>query len=193
MVRAGVDILQPGVAGLRRRGIRAGAVVEARGGMGPGVQYPFRLRRARAGVALGALGGRPGHLQRMQRNSHGVDRGLSFPRPAVSADPASPASDGPRGGAPNTKAEPCPAKPVRKRLAKGKAALEHIEEERERRGDPRFGQTTEDRIVWNELIELELQEIDEQVSRICGPAGQSPRAPSPSNLREGGSHEHNDK
>ncbi len=116
-----------------------------------------------------------------------------FPRPAVSADPASPASDGPRGGAPNTKAEPCPAKPVRKRLAKGKAALEHIEEERERRGDPRFGQTTEDRIVWNELIELELQEIDEQVSRICGPAGQSPRAPSPSNLREGGSHEHNDK
>ncbi len=115
-----------------------------------------------------------------------------FRHKVVSADPALPASEGPRGGAANTKAEPCPAKPVRRRLAKGKAALEHLEAERERRGDPRFGQTTEDRIVWNELIELELQEIDEQVSRICGAAGQSPRAASPSNLREGGSHERND-
>jgi hypothetical protein len=113
-----------------------------------------------------------------------------FPRPVVSIDPASPVWEEP-GGALSAKAEPCPPKPVRKRLAKGKAALEHLEAERERRGDPRFGQTTEDRIVWNELIELELQEIDEQVSRISRAAGQSPRAPSPSNLREGGSHERN--
>jgi hypothetical protein len=114
-----------------------------------------------------------------------------FPRPAVSTDPASPVREELRGGALSAKAELCPPKPVRKRLAKGKAALEHLEAERDRRGDPRFGQTTEDRIVWNELIELELQEIDEQVSRISRAAGQSPWAPSPSNLREGGSHERN--
>ncbi|MGE5487334.1 MAG: hypothetical protein ACM3ZB_05895 [bacterium] len=54
-----------------------------------------------------------------------------------------------------------------KRLVEGETALERFDAERERRNDPRFGRTTEDRIVWGRLIELELQDIDEQLNRIC--------------------------
>jgi hypothetical protein len=82
-----------------------------------------------------------------------------------------------------------PWRTTRQRLTEAVARLERVEAERERRGDSRFGKTTENRIVWGELIELELQEIDEQVSRICGAAGRSPQAPMRSNLREGGPHE----
>jgi hypothetical protein len=56
---------------------------------------------------------------------------------------------------------------ARERLAEAVARLERIGAERERRGDSRFGRTAENRIIWGELIELELQEIDEQVNRIC--------------------------
>ena len=48
----------------------------------------------------------------------------------------------------------------------------------------------ENRIIWCELIELELQEIDEQVSRICAAAARNPRAAV--NLREGGALERDD-
>jgi hypothetical protein len=52
------------------------------------------------------------------------------------------------------------------RLRDEAARLERLDLERERLGDSRFGQFSEDRIVWSELIELELQEVDEQVNRI---------------------------
>ena len=55
---------------------------------------------------------------------------------------------------------------IRQRLAAEKAGLEELDAERERRGDSRFGKAAEDRIVWNELLDLELQDIDEHVSRI---------------------------
>lgn len=54
----------------------------------------------------------------------------------------------------------------RRRLAEGVAALERLEAEREDRNDPGFGRAIEDRIVWRQLIELELQDIDEQLDRI---------------------------
>jgi hypothetical protein len=92
----------------------------------------------------------------------------------------------------NAEAEPCPVETIRRRLTEQLARLEQLDAERERRGDSRFGKSTEDRIVWGELIELELQDIDEQVSRICGAAGRSLRAPVKSNLREGGPHERDD-
>jgi hypothetical protein len=60
---------------------------------------------------------------------------------------------------------------ARQRLAEAVARLERLDAERERRGDSRFGRTAENRIIWGELIELELQEIDEQVSRICNSGG----------------------
>lgn len=62
------------------------------------------------------------------------------------------------------------------RLAEGAARLTRLDEERDRRGDTRFGKTAEDRIVWSELIDLEMQEVDEQVNRICDTAGRKPRA-----------------
>ncbi len=56
--------------------------------------------------------------------------------------------------------------PVRRRLADEKSRLDGLDAERESRGDPGLGKVREDRIVWHELIELELQDIEEQVTRI---------------------------
>ena len=72
---------------------------------------------------------------------------------------------------------------ARQRLAEAVARLECLDAERERRGDSRFGRTAENRIIWGELIELELQEIDEQVSRICNPTGRSAPAATQSHPR----------
>ena len=58
-----------------------------------------------------------------------------------------------------------PAADIRRRLSEGQAALERLDAERQRKGDPRLGKAAEDRIVWGELLELELQDIDERVSR----------------------------
>jgi ABC-type phosphonate transport system ATPase subunit len=66
----------------------------------------------------------------------------------------------------DVKAEPYPLDTTRRRLIEGAACLERLDAERERRGDSHFGKTTEDRVVWGQLIELELQEIDEQLSRL---------------------------
>jgi hypothetical protein len=112
-----------------------------------------------------------------------------FRRGVVSANPLG--VDRP-GACSSTKTEPCHTKTTRHRLADAVARLERLEAERERRGDSRFGKITENRIVWGELIQLELQEIDEQVSRICSAAGRSPLAPMKSNLREGRPHERDD-
>ena len=69
--------------------------------------------------------------------------------------------------------EPFPTETTRQRLSEAMARLERLDAERERRADARFGKTTENRIIWGELIELEMQEIDEQVSRICSSAGRA--------------------
>ncbi len=78
--------------------------------------------------------------------------------------------------------EPRGTKAVRQRMAEEVARLERLDAERERRGDSRFGMTTEDRIIWRELIDLELQEIDDRVRGMGGAAGGS----------EGGTHERDD-
>jgi len=62
---------------------------------------------------------------------------------------------------------------IRERLAEGNNLLVRLDGERERRHDSRFGTMTEQRIVWGELLELELQDIDEQISRICSAARDS--------------------
>jgi len=59
-----------------------------------------------------------------------------------------------------------PSSPIRKRLAQEIAVLERLDAERDRLHDCRFGATTEQRIIWSELLDLELQDIDEQVERI---------------------------
>jgi hypothetical protein len=90
----------------------------------------------------------------------------------------------------DAKSEPARAIATRQRLTEEVACLERLEVERESRRNVQFGRATENQIVWSELIELELQEIDEQVSRICDAAGRNPQAPTKSNLRKGGPHEH---
>jgi hypothetical protein len=77
-------------------------------------------------------------------------------------------------------ARECKMDTIRQRLAAEKACLEDLDTERRRRHDSGFGMTTEDRVIWRELLDLELQEIDEQVNRIgsaAGVAGDAPREP----------------
>jgi len=80
---------------------------------------------------------------------------------------------------------------VRERLAAEVAALEQLDCERERCHDRRLGKLTEDRIVWGELLDLELQDIDEQVSRIVRATSARPRATRESQTQTGDCHGHN--
>lgn len=65
----------------------------------------------------------------------------------------------------------------RRRLAEEKARLDRLTAERERRRDSTFGKSAEERIVWAELLELEMQDIDEQFA---------------AHLDKGGNHERHD-
>jgi hypothetical protein len=53
------------------------------------------------------------------------------------------------------------------RLANEFAWLESLDHVRSQRQDPSFAKLVEQRIVGRELIDLELQEVDEQIERIC--------------------------
>jgi len=57
------------------------------------------------------------------------------------------------------------ASPVAQRLAQEFALLRELELERTLSGNPSYGRGAEDRIIWRELFDLELQEVDEQISR----------------------------
>ena len=60
--------------------------------------------------------------------------------------------------------------PTRQRLAKAFSCLQGIEMVRDHRQDPHLGRLEEDRIIWRELLELELQEVDERIARITAAA-----------------------
>jgi hypothetical protein len=51
------------------------------------------------------------------------------------------------------------------RLAEAAKCLEKLDQERACCGDPTLGQSAEERIVWRELLDLELQDFDEEVAR----------------------------
>ena len=55
---------------------------------------------------------------------------------------------------------------IHDRLAKAAACLERLDEERVVLGDPTLGKSVEERIIWRELLDLELQEFDEQIERL---------------------------
>lgn len=55
-----------------------------------------------------------------------------------------------------------------RRLGDAVEKLERFRSERKRRHDPGYEKRTEDRIIWNELLDLELQDIDQQINRITG-------------------------
>ena len=93
--------------------------------------------------------------------------------------------------APGADAPPCAAA-CRQRLAKAAARLDDLEAERKRQREPHFDQAAEDRIVWRELIELELQELDERLARNPELSGTKPeRAGKSGMLREEARHECN--
>ena len=128
------------------------------------------------GVGLIIAGAATGFLTALVWN-------LLLPRTGTSANPPSPKVESAvRPG--ETKTRPAVARMVQRRLAEEKACLEQIDGERELRGDSGFGRTVEERIVWGELLELELQDIDEQVNRIVGTAGRAPRTSADSHPRK---------
>lgn len=59
---------------------------------------------------------------------------------------------------------------IHERLAEARDRLEHLDRERSWSGNPLLGKAVEQRIVWRELLDLELQDFDEQIERICGAA-----------------------
>ena len=63
-----------------------------------------------------------------------------------------------------------PVCPTRQRLAESFDRLQDIDAARSRRGDPLLAKFAEVRIVWRELLDLELQDVDEQSGRILAAA-----------------------
>ena len=64
--------------------------------------------------------------------------------------------------------------PTRQRLAEAFSLLESVQLDRMYRRDSLFSRLVEERIIWRELIDLELQEADEQIERIFASAGGNP-------------------
>jgi hypothetical protein len=86
-----------------------------------------------------------------------------------------------RGSADRSRAEARPRSKLGQRLAKEKVLLEDLDRERAHRRNSAFGKAAEERIVWGELLDLEIQDIDERLERICreadDPSKQHPRKP----------------
>jgi hypothetical protein len=59
---------------------------------------------------------------------------------------------------------------TQKRLAKAFAFVESLERQRAEGQNPFLGKIVEDRMIWRELLELELQDIDEQMEQISAGA-----------------------
>ncbi len=66
-----------------------------------------------------------------------------------------------------------PVYPTRERLSQAFPRLENIRLVRDYLPDPLFEKFAETRIIWRELLELELQDVDEQIERIVATAGNS--------------------
>jgi hypothetical protein len=99
-------------------------------------------------------------------------------RPAANPRTAPPK---PRAGGERSKSEARARSELGQRLAKEKILLEDLDRERARRRNSAFGKASEERIVWGELLDLEIQDIDERLEQICrdadDPSKRSPRKP----------------
>lgn len=72
---------------------------------------------------------------------------------------------------PSARTRPLPDSPTCRRLAEEKARLDRLDAELEWRGGSGVEKAVEERIVWRELLELELQDLDERMDRIGRAAG----------------------
>lgn len=59
---------------------------------------------------------------------------------------------------------------VQTRLAQAKSSLDYLDLERTQRADPAFGRLLEDQIIWRELLDLEFQEAEDRIARMCDAA-----------------------
>ncbi len=59
------------------------------------------------------------------------------------------------------------------RLKRAFNRLQGIQLVRNHRQDRFFGKSAEERIIWRELLDLELQDVDEQIERLSAAAGSS--------------------
>lgn len=59
---------------------------------------------------------------------------------------------------------------IRERLVEAKASLDYLDLERARRSDPDFGKRIEAQLIWRELLELELEDAEERIARMCDAA-----------------------
>ena len=57
------------------------------------------------------------------------------------------------------------------RLERALSRLQGIQLVRNHRQDRFFGKSAEERIIWRELLDLELQDVDEHIERISVAAG----------------------
>ena len=57
------------------------------------------------------------------------------------------------------------------RLERALSRLQGIQLVRNHRQDRFFGKSAEERIIWRELLDLELQDVDEHIERISAAAG----------------------
>jgi hypothetical protein len=130
--------------------------------------HALGLRWAPHGVAVVAFGLAAGLFNTLITNA-------LFPRAPAQTGGRFPLTQ--RPGADRAKTGRGAANALRQRLAEEKARLEYIDAERERRGNQGFGRASGDRIVWGELLELELQIIDEELNRIRNAAGHNGPAP----------------
>ena len=60
---------------------------------------------------------------------------------------------------------------ARERLERAFNRLQGIQLVRNHRQDRFFGKSAEERIIWREPLDLELQNIDEQIERLSAAAG----------------------
>jgi len=64
---------------------------------------------------------------------------------------------------------------VQQRLARSFSRLKDIQLVRDQLQAPNFGKSAETRIIWRELLDLELQEVDQQIEQILAAASANPR------------------
>ena len=69
--------------------------------------------------------------------------------------------------------------PTHERLMRGFSCLMNLQLVRNHRQDPHFGKAVEERIVWRELLDLELQSVDEQIDGITSRCAKLPETVPP--------------
>lgn len=65
---------------------------------------------------------------------------------------------------------PATPSPIQRRLAEAFVFVEHLQQQRLQGQDAMLGRFIEERLIWRELLDLELQDIDEQIEGICASA-----------------------